>query len=186
MQTVLIAAVVFGLCFLVDRGFTRLFRAKNQHKTGLSVRHSKKYAAVGILLFVLGVAALFAAAGDMVLTVGGVVVIALGIWLIVYYMTFGIFYDDDSFVLTTLGHKSREYAFRDIRTQQLFASGKTVMIELYLSDGKSVVVQSGMEGVYPFLDRAFSAWCRQKGIDPESCAFHDPDNSLWFPTEEGE
>lgn len=185
MDLILVAAVVFGLCFLIDKGFTRLFRGKAQHKTGLSVRHSKKYAGVGIVLFVLGVAALFAGSGDMVLTVGGIVVIGLGIWLIVYYMTFGIFYDDDSFVLTTLGHMSREYAFRDICTQQLFASGKTVVIELYLSDGKSVAVQSSMEGVYPFLDRAFSGWCRQKEINPESCTFHDPDNSLWFPTEEG-
>ena len=41
-----------------------------------------------------------------------------------------------------------------------------------------------MNGAYPFLDAAFSGWCRQKGIDADSCAFHDPANHLWFPAEE--
>ena len=27
-------------------------------------------------------------------------------------------------------------------------------------------------------------WCRQTGRDPESCDFHDPSQSLWFPAEE--
>ena len=52
-----------------------------------------------------------------------------------------------------------------------------------LENGKSVSVNSNMDGVYPFLDAAFSHWCRQKGIDPESCAFHDPSKSWWFPHE---
>ena len=58
------------------------------------------------------------------------------------------------------------------------------MVELHMSDGTAVQVQSNMVGVYPFLDTAFAGWCQQKNIDPESCDFHDPDNSCWFPTEE--
>ena len=45
-------------------------------------------------------------------------------------------------------------------------------------------LQSTMEGTYPFLDHAFAAWCRQTGRDPKQCDFHDPSQSLWFPTEE--
>lgn len=184
MEYVLVAAVVFGLCFLLDKGFTKLFRGKEQHKSGLSVRYNKKFGAFGLILVVLGIAGLFASSGDLFLVIAGCVVILVGIGLIVYYMTFGMFYDADSFVLTTFGKKSAEYAFRDIRSQRLYASGGTTVIELYLSDGNSVTLQSTMEGVYPFLDKAFAAWCRQKGIDPEGCDFHDPDNSLWFPSME--
>lgn len=187
MEYVLVAAVVFGLCFLLDKGFTKVFRGKEQHKSGLSVRYNKKFGAFGLILVVLGIAGLFASGGhDVLLLIGGSVVILAGIAMIVYYMTFGIFYDNDSFVLTTLGKKSATYQFRDIQSQQLFASGGTTIIELYLTDGRSVTVQSTMEGAYPFLDKAYVGWCRQKGIDPDACDFHDPANSLWFPTAEAE
>ena len=53
--------------------------------------------------------------------------------------------------------------------------------ELYLKDGSTVSLQSTMDGVYPFLDTAFAGWCLQTGRDPESCDFHDPSKSLWFP-----
>ena len=41
-----------------------------------------------------------------------------------------------------------------------------------------------MDGVYPFLDTAFAGWCLETGRDPQSCDFHDPSQSLWFPTVE--
>ncbi len=187
MEYVLVAAAVFGLCFLLDKGFTKIFRGKEQHRSGLSVRYNKKFGSFGLILMVLGIAGLFASKGtDLILLIGGGIVILTGIGLIVYYMTFGIFYDADSFVLTTLGKKSATYQFRDIKSQQLFVSGGTTIIELYLHDGRAVAVQSTMEGAYPFLDKAFVGWCRQKGINPDACDFHDPDNSLWFPTAEAE
>ena len=110
----------------------------------------------------------------------------MGAALITYYMSFGIFYDADSFILTTFGKKSVVYRFADIRAQQLYTiQGGGVLVELHMADGRTVSIQSAMEGAYPFLDHAFAAWCRQTGRDPESCGFHDPSQSLWFPTEEG-
>ena len=53
-----------------------------------------------------------------------------------------------------------------------------------MSDGTTVSLQSAMEGIYPFLDTAFTGWCAQTGRDPEQCDFHDPSQSLWFPTVE--
>jgi hypothetical protein len=50
-----------------------------------------------------------------------------------------------------------------------------------MNDGRSVQLQAGMTGVYPFLDKAFAMWCAQKGVDPASCSFHDPQSSCWFP-----
>ena len=182
--TLLLAAgATFGICFLFDKGYTRVFRGQEQHKSGLSVRYSKRYASLGLILAVLGIVSIFTGiTGGNALLIGGTIVLLMGIGLILYYMTFGIFYDADSFILTTRNGKSKTYRFSDITAQQLYiVQGGSVLIELHLKDGNSVSLQSVMEGVYPFLDHAFAAWCRQTGRDPESCDFHEPADSCWFP-----
>ena len=183
MEAVIIIFVAFGLCFCVDKLFTRLFRNRREHRSGLSVRLNKRYASLGLIMAVVGVAAVFSGvtAQYTLLWVGGTVMILLGSAMIVYYMTFGLFYDTDSFVMTTFGKRSGVYTYGDIVSQQLFRSGAAVVIELYMNDGRSVSLQSSMSGVYPFLDHAFSRWCEQKGMRSEDCAFHDPANSCWFP-----
>lgn len=182
IPSLIIAAAVFGICFAVDKGFTKTFRSTAQHKSGLSVRLSKRYASFGLILLVVGLIALFMGLSeDWVLAAGGGIVILMGIGLVVYYMTFGIFYDEDTFLLTTFGKRSKTYSHSDITAQMLYMTANSTVIELHLSDGRAVQLQSTMTGVYPFLDSAFSGWCRQKGIDPASCEFHDPSNSLWFP-----
>ena len=178
----IVAALTFGLCFLADKGFTKVFRGKTQHFTGLTVRLNKKYGAFGLILVVLGISAVFVGLSEgWVMIAGGGVVIALGVGLIVYYMTFGVFYDQESFILTTFGKKSTTYKFQDIRCQQLYNSYGQTVIELHMKDGRAFQLQSGMTGVYPFMDTAFAGWCAQKGINRAECEFHDPDNSCWFP-----
>lgn len=183
---IILAALTFGVCFLIDKGFAGLFRNKAQHKTGLSVRLNKRYGSFGLVIAIIGLLAVFTGIGEgLGLLIGGIIVMLLGIALVVYYMTFGIFYDADSFVLTTFGKKSVTYRFRDIVGQKLYlVQGGSTVVELYLSDGRAASIQSGMEGATPFLNHAFAAWCRQKGMDPENCEFHDPANSLWFPSVE--
>ena len=177
-----VMAAAFGLFFLIDKGFTNLFRSKAQHKSGKSVRLHKRYGAFGLILFALGVAAVFAGLpSNLLLLIGGAVVLAVGIGLIVYYMSFGVFYDADSFILMTFGKKEKVYAYRDICTQQLFNSYGNIIIELNLSDGRSVHLHGNMEGTYPFMDAAFAGWLRQTGRKKEDCPFHDPANSCWFP-----
>lgn len=186
LAVLLVAAATFGVCYLFDKGFVTAFRNKAQHKTGLAVRVNKRYAAFGLILVVLGIAAIMAGiSGETILLAGGIVVLVVGIGLITYFMTFGVFYDDDSFILTTFGRKSVTYQFRDIRSQQLYiVQGGNIVVELHLADGRAVSLQSGMEGAYPFLDHAFTGWCRQTGRDPADCPFHDPANHLWFPSGE--
>ena len=181
-----IAALTFGICYLFDKGYTNTFRNKIQHHSGLAVRLNKRYAIFGLILTVLGILAVCSGiGGDTVLLVGGIAVLLIGLGLITYYLTFGIFYDADTFLYTSFGKKSVEYRFGEILTQQLYVvQGGGIIIELHLKDGKAVSLQSAMEGTYPFLDHAFAAWCRQTGRDPESCDFHDPSQSLWFPAEE--
>lgn len=182
----LVAAVTFGLCFLVDRGFAKLFRSQSQHHSGLSVRLSKKYGAVGLILFVIGVAAVFSGLQyTLILVIGGVTVALMGVALVVYYMTFGIFYDKDSFVYTSFGKKSVTYRYSQIRAQQLYIlQGGGILVELHMVDGNTIQVQLQLENADKFLDTAFAGWCAQRGIDPADCQFHDPDNSLWFPSVE--
>ncbi|MBQ8768740.1 MAG: hypothetical protein IJZ15_03710 [Oscillospiraceae bacterium] len=185
IAVLIVAALVFGVCFLVDKGFAKLFRSQAQHYSGLSVRLNKKYGAFGLILFVLGLGAVFAgAAQGMLLTVGGAFIMVIGVCLVVYYMSFGVFYDDDTFLLTTFGKRSKAYRYSEITGQQLYNNYGQTVIELHMADGRTVQLQAAMPGVYPFLDKAFSAWCRQRGIREADCAFHDTDNSCWFPSVE--
>ena len=179
LPMLIIAALIFGVCFLIDKGFTKVFRGQKQHASGLSVRLSKRYGAAGLIVFILGVAALFI--GGWLMIASGILLMLGGIALIVYYMTFGIYYDDDSFVLTTFGKRSKTYQYRQITAQQLYNSAGNIVIELHMDDGRAVQLQAAMTGAYPFLDAAFAAWLRQTGRNIEDCSFHDPQNSCWFP-----
>lgn len=182
IEAIILAGLVFGICFLVDKGFVKVFRNQQQHRSGLSVRLNKRYGTAGIIVFVLGVAALFAGLSDSTLMlVCAPLLIIVGIGLMVYYMTFGIYYDEDGFVLTTFGKKSKTYTYKDIQAQQLYNSYGNIVIELYMHDKRSVQLQAGMVGVYPFLDYAFNAWLQQTGRKKEDCDFYNPEESCWFP-----
>ena len=186
MAVFIVILVTFALCFALDKAFTRLFRSQPQHLSGKAVRLHKYYGVGGLLLTVLGIGAIFTGVRESmtILIAGGGLILVMGIGLIVYFLTFGLFYDEDSFLLTTFGKKTGLYRFSQIKGQKLYNNGGQTLIELYLSDGRSVQLQSSMTGAYAFLDYAFEAWCAQRGISPEACSFHDPDNSLWFPTVE--
>ena len=181
-----IAALIFGICYLVDKAFSKLFRSKAQHRSGMAVRANKRYGVFGVILSVLGILAICVGITDgPVLLWGGVIVLGMGIALAVYYLSFGIFYDGESFLLQRFGKKDLTYSYKDILGQKLYLIlGGNIVVELHMADGSAVSVQSVFEGVYPFLDTAFAAWCLQTGRDPQSCEFHDPSQSLWFPTVE--
>ena len=183
LAILLVGALTFGLCFALDKGFIGIFRNKKQHKTGRSVRLGQHYGGAGVVLGILAVIGIFQGAKDnTVLLFGSCVVGALGIGLIVYYMSFGIYYDDESFILTTFGRKSVTYSYGDICGQKLYLiAGGSVVVELHLRDGRTIGLQTTMSGVYPFLDAAFDGWCAQTNVDPAACEFHDPSVSHWFP-----
>ena len=183
---ILVAAATFGICYLFDKGFQKYFRNKKQHRSGLAVRLPKVYSIAGVLLSVLGaIAVINGIAEHNILLYGGLLVLLLGVCLCIYHLSFGIFYDEDSFVHTTFGKKDVTYRYSDILGQKLYViTGGSIVVELHMADGKAVSVQSTMNGAYPFLDAAFAGWCRLKAIDPQACEFHDPANHLWFPSED--
>ncbi len=182
----IIAALVFLICFLVDKGFSKLFRSQSQHHSGTAVRLNKRYGSVGLVMTALGVGVLFAGLPSNWLFIGSsVLIMALGVGLVVYYMTFGVFYDQESFILTTFGRRSTTYRYDEIRGQQLYiTTGNHTVIEIILKDGRTFHLQSAMPGVYDFMDTAFSAWLTSTGKAINECDFYDPKNSCWFPTVE--
>lgn len=179
----IIAAAVFGICFLVDKGFTKIFRSQSQHHSGTAVRLNKRYGSIGLILAVFGLAVLFAGLPGNWLFIGAsILIMVLGIGLVVYYMTFGVFYDDEGFVLTTFGKRSTTYRYGQIRGQQLYVTtGNQTVIEIIMKDGRTFHLQSAMSGVYDFLDHAFAAWLMETGRALNECDFYDPKNSCWFP-----
>ena len=189
MQTVimlLVAAAVFGICYLIDKSFTKKFRSKAQHMSGMAVRANKMYGVFGIVLIVLGVLAIgVGISGSWLLMIGGIIVLLMGGYLSAYYLGFGIFYDGESFLVSALGKKSIAHRYNEIKEQKLYLiQGGNIVVELHLTDGSAVSLQSTMDGIYLFLDTAFAGWCLQTGRNPESCDFHDPSKHWWFPHEE--
>ena len=170
----------------MDKAFAKLFRSKAQHRSGRAVRASKRYGIFGVILTVIGIMAICVGVTDgPVLLWGGVIVLLMGVCMAVYYLSFGIFYDGESFLMSRFGKKSVTYFYKDILGQKLYlVQGGNIIIELHMRDGSAVSLQSAFDGVYPFLDTAFAAWCLQTGRDPQDCDFHDPSQSLWFPTME--
>ena len=186
LPILLIAAAIFGLCYLIDKTFSRVFRSKAQHRSGMAVRANKRYGLFGVVLIVLGIMAVCVGITDgPVLIWGGLIVLLMGAALAGYYLSFGIFYDGESLLLQRFGKKDVIHSYRDILGQKLYLiQGGNIVVELHMADGSVVSVQSSFDGVYPFLDTAFAGWCLQTGRDPQSCDFHDPSQSLWFPTVE--
>ena len=85
LAVLIVAGLVFGICYLFDKGFEKAFRNKPQHKSGLAVRPNKRYAAFGAILIALGFASIFASAGNTLLLAGGVLILIMGIGLNMVY-----------------------------------------------------------------------------------------------------
>ena len=184
----IVAAVVFFLCWVVDKLFSRLFRSKAQQRSGMAVRANKRYGVFGVILSVLGILGIVAGIrGERLLLWCGITVLLMGAALAAHYLSFGIFYDGESYLLCRFGRKSQEHRFSEIVSQRLYAvTGGSTVIELALKDGSTLTLQSTMDGVYPFMDTAFAGWCMQTGRKMDECGFYDPAKSWWFPHEEAD
>jgi hypothetical protein len=179
----LFMAAVFGLCRLVDILFTRIFRSKPQHKSGRAVRLSPHVGGIGVGVFLLGLmAVLFGGGQGWILIAGGVMLLLLGIGLVVYYLSFGVYYDEEGFLFSALGRRAIFCRYETIKAQRLYNAGGKLLIELHMEDGNTIQLPAGMKGREAFLDYAYEGWVRQKHLAAEELLFHDADNSVWFPT----
>ena len=184
MIYLIVAAATFGVMYGLDKLFTKLFRSQAQHHSGTAVRLKKGYGIAAIALCLLAVMSLmqFIMDGEMLMLVCAVVLIAMGGGLGAYYLNHGIFYDDDTFLFTTLGKKGVTYRYADITGQKLYVlQGGSYLVELYMAQGGTVSVQTSMPGAYDFLDKACHARFRQLGINSFECGWFDESQSCWFP-----
>lgn len=182
-----VAALVFGGCFLIDKGFVRVFRNQQQHRSGKAVRLNKRYGTVGLVMTILGIVCMFAAPSQgVIMWIAGGILILGGAALVTWYLSFGVFYDKEAFIVTNFGKKSTRYTYDAIVSQQLYNSYGNIIVELHLHNGKTVQLQSTMGGTYEFLDFAFHRWLEATGRKEEDCPFYQPDQSCWFPPVEEE
>ena len=184
MQYILVALLTFAAMFAIDKGLTKLFRSREQHRSGTAVRLKKHYGILSLALMILGALGIITYFSDknLILLVGGILVLPGGAVLGIYYLTHGIFYDDEGFLYTAFGNRSDEYRYGDIRAQKLYEiQGGTLLVELHMENGKTVSVQTTMEGAPSFLDKAAHARMRQLGLNSRECAWFDEEKGQWFP-----
>ena len=184
MLYILVIAATFGVMFLLDKGLTRLLRSSSQHHSGTAVRLKKHYGILSLALLILGaLAILYGLTGkNPGLLLGGALVFPGGACLGIYYLTHGVFYDDDSFLYVSFGRRGREYRYGDILGQKLYEiQGGTLLVELHMADGTAVSIQGTMEGAYDFLSKAAHARMRQMGLNSHECDWFDEEKGQWFP-----
>ena len=187
MPYLLVIAATFGVMFLLDKGLTKLLRSRTQHRSGTAVRLKKHFGILSLALMILGALAVINGLieKNTALLLGGLVILPGGAALGIYYLTHGVFYDDDSFLYVSFGNRSREYRYADIAAQKLYEiQGGSLLVELHMTDGSSVSVQGNLEGAYRFLDKAAHARMRQLGLNSHECQWFDETKGQWFPPAE--
>lgn len=174
----IIGAITFGLCFLIDWLIKRIKQRKKGTHESHTVRQPTRAIGIGIVLTVAGLAlALFW--GQALGLWGGLVIFLLGVVLIGSYFVFYINYDEESFTYCTIKGKKR-YLYNQIRGEQVIATRSGINVILYMG-GSTVEMSEGMQGVREFLSHAYYARCRQLNIDPAENPPPAPRELLWFP-----
>ena len=181
-----VIAATFGVLFLGDWLFRKYFRREHEYQTGMVVHLNKRLLVAGVLLAALGVAMLgqMAKGFSWVLVLAAAILEIMGIGLLIYYNSFGVFFDLDTFIYRNFRQKAKTYRYEDIVSQQLFTTAGGIMVELDLADGRTLSLQQNMDGMYAFLDHACFARLRQLGQEPRECKWFDKSQSCWFPPRE--
>ena len=174
----LFCAVIFGLCFLVDRLVSRGRKAAPDAKT---VRQPRRAVVIGVILLVVGISVALFVPG-LLFVCGGVVAALLGAVLLMSFFSFSISYDDEGFTCRTL-RAAKRYRYNQIRGEQALATRGGVNVMLFVGDD-GVELSEAMQGVRQFLSHAYYARCRQLGVDPETCPPPAPEALVWFEAPE--
>ena len=175
----LLIAVIFGLVALGDFLLKKLFKIGPTR--GAAVRMPRYSSILGLIMALLGlIAVLYVPREDeRFLWLGSWVVLVMGLYLLVNFFSFGIFYDDEGFTCRALGKKPRTYRYGEITGQRTFVAKSGWNSNLY-ARGEEIQLFAAMQGLSDFLNKAFFAWCRENGIDPDTVE-NDPHNLIFFP-----
>ena len=185
LPIIIICAVVFLLCFLVDTLFKALRPKSGLGKGVKFVRMPRRSFLFGMILLLFPVVAVlfWLPKDEKLLRIGCGVIFAMGILLLYYFFSFSIRYDDTAFEYRDLRHKRTRFTYDQIRGQRSVTTRSGVQTVLFVADD-SLMLSEAMQGVNEFLSTAFFKWCGIKGIDPDSIEnnppmltyFPDPDN----------
>ena len=177
----LLIAVIFGLIALADKLLQLIFPKTGTEKHGKSVRMPRYSIIFGVILSVLGVVVLLflPQSGEQFLRIGAGIILIMGLYLLVNYWRFGIFYDDEQFIYRTLTRKARTYRYSDIKGQRSFVAKSGLNAILYAA-GDEIQLYGAMQGLSDFLNKAFFRWCAQTGIDPDTVE-NNPTMLQFFP-----
>jgi len=178
---VLLIGTVFLICWGVDSLLKRLFPKHPQQESGKAVRLPRYGVIVGIFLtFIAFVAELFFFKElEWYLHICCAVALGMGVFLLVQYCSFAIYYDAEGFIYRDLRHKAKFYRYGDILGQKSILTRSGVNSTLYLEGGE-IIVYSAMQGLSDFLRYAFKHWCEEKGVDPETVE-NNPQYLTYFP-----
>ncbi len=174
----LFCALVFGLCFLVDR---LISRSRGLQTGARTVRQPRRAVVIGVILLIMGISAALFVPGPLGVG-GGIVAALLGAVLLMSFFSFSITYDDEGFTCRTL-RSSKRYQYNQIRGEQALATRGGITVMLFVGDD-GVELSEAMQGVREFLSHAYCARCRQKGVDPETCPPPAPEALVWFEAPE--
>ena len=178
---ILLIAAIFGLIALLDFLLRKLLPKPRHAQAGNVVRMPRYSFIFGILLSVFAVFALLIVptGTQKALWIACWIVLAMGAFLLFNFFRFGIFFDEEGFTYRTLTRKPRSYRYDQIRAQESFLARSGWNSTLYVGEDE-VSLTAAMQGVDKFLNKAFFAWCRQKGIDPDTVE-NDPSMLVFFP-----
>lgn len=177
---VLLIAVIFGLVALVDFLLGKLFPKSKTQKQGKAVRMPRYSFILGILVTLLCIIGLlFYTEADLFLRLGMAAALLIGVYIVVNYVRFGIFYDEEGFEFRTLTKKAKYYRYADITGQRSFLARSGLNVAL-LAAGDEIPLNGSMKGLSDFMNHAFFAWCRETGRDPDGQDY-DPATLRYFP-----
>ena len=176
----LLIAVIFGLIALGDFLLKKLFR-RSTASADQVVRMPRYSFVLGILITVLGLVAVLyiPRETERFLWFGCWIVLVIGVYLLVNFFWTGIFYDDEGFTYRVFPRKAVRISYGQIRGQRSFVAKSGWNSNLDTEQGE-VQLYAAMQGLSGFLNKAFFAWCREKGIDPDTVE-NDPHNLIFFP-----
>ena len=179
-------AVIFLICFLIDKLIQKLFPKHELEKSRTVVRPPRKSAVFGVLLLVFPLMALLfwmPEEGDTLLTICCVGAMIMGAFLLFTYFSVSIYYGDDSFLYKTLRGGKKEYCYAQIRGQRSLMTRGGINTILFVGEDE-INLYSSMQNLNPFLKHAFFRWCAAKGIDSDSVK-NNPRMFTWFPDPDG-
>ncbi len=183
----IVCAVVFLICFLIDTLFKVIFPKSKLEKSKQAVRPPRRSAVIGVILTFAGAAMLvklLPEKTDVLFLIGSIVAIIFGVILLCTYFSVVIYYDDEGFLYKAWGHEKKEFRYSQIKGQRSLLTRGGVNTILFVGD-EEINLYSAMQNLNAFLSKAFFKWCAARGIDPDSVE-NNPRMATYFPDPDSE